>query len=231
MTTISSSPDKPLKYFDIIVGLFVAVLIISNVASAKIVGFGNLLLDGGTVLFPLAYVLGDVLTEVYGYARARRVIWIGFGSLLLAILTLLVVQSLPAASSWEHQSSYENILGFLPRIGAASLIAYLMGSFINAYVLAKLKVKTKGRHLWLRTISSTLVGQAFDTTVFSVIAFGGTMPGSELIKLILTVYLIKVTLETLITPLTYKAVNFLKSREQINIYDQKTDFYPLKIKD
>ena len=221
--------QKPLRYFDVIVGLFVAVLIVSNIASTKLVAIHNLIFDGGTILFPLAYIFGDILTEVYGYAKARRVIWIGFFCLFLTSLTLLIVQYLPAASGWDDQTSYVKILGFLPRIAIASLIAYLLGEFINSYVLAKLKIKTAGKYLWIRTIGSTILGEGADTVTFTVIAFAGKLSGTDLINLITTVYFMKVGIEVVCTPITYWVVGFLKRKENVDVYDTNTDFTPIKI--
>jgi queuosine precursor transporter len=216
-------------YLDIITGLFVAVLIISNLASTKIVDVGGFLFDGGTILFPLAYIFGDILTEVYGYARARRVIWIGFGSLLLTVATLAIVQYLPAAGDWPNQEAYEAIIGFVPRIALASMAAYLVGEFLNAYVLAKMKVRSKGRHLWQRLLGSTVAGQGVDTVVFTLIAFGGTLPGSALLNIILTVFVMKVAVEVLLLPVTYRVVAALKRSEGLDAYDKKIDFTPLKL--
>lgn len=223
----ANQTSRGFRYLDVIACLFVAVLIISNIASVKIAEVSGLIFDGGTILFPVAYVLGDVLTEVYGYSKARRVIWLGFGGLVLTSLTLWLVGILPAAHSWENQEAYQAVLGFLPRIAMASLVAYLLGSFINAFILAKLKIKTAGQHLWLRTISSSLVGQAFDTAAFSVVAFGGVISSHELLNLIVTVYVFKISIEVLATPLVYMAVSYLKKAEDYDALDAKIDFNPI----
>jgi len=217
---------KQYKYYDAIVAIFVAVLLISNIVSVKLTSFGPLLFDAGTILFPFAYIIGDVLTEVYGYKKARRTIWLGFVSLLLMSLTLLVVQALPPDNSWGNQAAYEAILGLVPRIALASLCGYLVGEFTNSIILAKLKVKTNGRFLWSRTISSTVIGSGLDTVVFSLIAFGGLLTGSELWQLIATVYGIKLFVEIICTPITYAVVGWLKRVEHSDVYDRDTNFSP-----
>ncbi|MDE2311743.1 MAG: queuosine precursor transporter [Patescibacteria group bacterium] len=214
------------KYFDVIVALFVAVLIISNVASAKIAQVGGFNFDGGTVLFPIAYIFDDILTEVYGYAKARRAIWIGFSALLLTALTFAVVQYLPAAPDWTGQAAYEQIIGFVPRIIFASVCAYWAGEFLNSYVLAKMKIWTKGRFLWTRTIGSTIAGEGLDSLTFSLIAFYGLLPAGALANLIVTIYVFKVLFEAVATPLTYAVVGFLKKAEAEDYYDRDTNFNP-----
>ena len=210
--------------------LFVAVLLISNIASTKIVSFWYLTLDAGTILFPLSYIFGDILTEVYGYKRSRRVIWTGFFCAFLMSIIFVIVQFLPSAEGWNNQIAYESILGFIPRIVIASLIAYLAGEFSNSITLSKLKIKTKGKWLWLRTISSTLIGQMVDTLLFCIIAFLGVFPTDMLIAIILSNYLFKCGLEILFTPLTYKVVHFLKKKEGIDHYDYKTSYNPFVLK-
>ncbi|MBM3190649.1 MAG: queuosine precursor transporter [Chloroflexi bacterium] len=208
---------------------FVAVLMISNIASTKILVLGPLTFDGGTLLFPLSYIFGDVLTEVYGYARSRRVIWAGFAAALLMALVLALVGALPPAEDWRHQEAYEAILGVTPRIVAGSLIAYYAGQFSNSWVLAKMKILTKGRWLWTRTIASTLVGEGIDTLLFVLIAFAGVLPGSLLLAVILSNYVFKCGLEAALTPVTYRVVNTLKWVEQEDYYDYDTDFSPFKV--
>lgn len=217
---------KQYKYYDVIVAVFVAVLLISNIVSVKLTSIGPLLFDAGTILFPFAYIIGDVLTEVYGYKKARRTIWLGFVSLLVLSVTLIIVQALPPDPSWGNQQAYEAILGLVPRIALASLCGYLVGEFANSIVLAKLKVRTKGRWLWLRTISSTVIGSGLDTVVFSVIAFGGILTGSELWQLIATVYSIKLFVEIVCTPITYAVVGWLKRAEKVDVYDRHMNFSP-----
>ncbi len=214
------------KYFDIILGVFVAVLLISNVASTKIVQFGPFTFDGGTLLFPLVYIFGDVLTEVYGYRRARRVIWTGFASALLMSLVFIIVGALPAATDWHSQAAYDAILGLTPRIVVASLVAYLFGEFSNSYILAKMKLWTGGKHLWSRIIGSTIVGQGLDTVLFVTVAFGGILPFGLLVTIIISNYIFKVGLETIFTPVTYRIVGFLKHAEQSDAYDYSTRFNP-----
>ena len=218
------------KYLDIIAVVFATVLILSNIASTKIAAVGWLSFDGGTILFPLAYLFGDILTEVYGYARARRVIWIGFAMNLLMVATFWIVGHLPADPMWGLQESFDNILGVVWRIVLASLIAYLVGEFMNSYVLAKLKVKTGGKKFWLRAIGSTVVGQFFDTTIFLVIAFAGILPWSLIWTIWIVNYIFKILIEVLLLPVTYRVVAWLKKTEEVDHYDTETAFNPLKIK-
>ena len=214
---------------DVITGLFVAVLLISNIASSKIVVLGPLDFDGGTLLFPASYIFGDVLTEVYGYARSRRVIWTGFFSLALMTATLAVVGALPPARGWTGQEAYEAILGQTPRIVLASFVAYFAGEFTNSYVLARMKVWTSGQRLWTRTIGSTLAGQAVDTGIFCAVAFLGVLPGDLLVRVVVSNYVFKCGVEAAFTPLTYRAVAFLKRREGLDHYDRDTDFNPFRL--
>ncbi len=220
---------KNFIYYDLILAVFAAVLLISNLAATKLIAFGPIITDGGAILFPLVYIFGDILTEVYGYKYARRAIWTGFGVMLLAVVAFTVVRYLPAAAGYTDQASFEAVLGFFPRIVIASLVAYLIGEFLNSYVLAKLKVKFKGKKLWLRLIGSTIVGEFFDTVVFSVIAFGGILTMNDMVIFILIGWGFKTAVEVLLLPVTYKVIAFLKKREKIDIYDKKTDFNPLKI--
>jgi queuosine precursor transporter len=218
------------KYFHIVTGLFVAVLIISNIASTKLLDLGPFTFDGGTLLFPLAYIFGDILTEVYGYKRSRKVIWTGFFTLSLATLTFYVVGLLPAAAEFTGQEAYMTIFGLMPRIVIASLIAYLAGEFSNSYLLAKMKIWTNGKHLWARTIGSTIVGEFIDTGIFVLVAFLGVFSTRTLIAIIISNYLFKVGIEVLFTPITYRTVNFLKKKEQEDYYDYKTKFNPFSSK-
>lgn len=226
-----SDLPRGLRYYDLIAGLFVAVLLISNIAATKLVGFGEFPFDGGTFLFPLSYIFGDILTEVYGFARARRVIWLGFAANVLAALTFAVVAAMPPAAIWPNQEAFVSILGFVPRIVLASLIAYLCGEFVNSVVLAKLKIKTQGRKLWTRTIGSTLVGEAIDTTLFVTIAFVGVVPVRELWLMMAFNYVFKCAVEIVLTPITYAVVGFLKRREQVDVYDTDTRFTPFGFAD
>ena len=227
---------KRYKYLDIILGLFVAVLLISNIASsAKIVELGPFTYDGGTLLFPLSYIFGDVLTEVYGYAASRRVIWIGFVTLLLMSVTLGIVGALPGNADWMEtnnfgQLAFNKILGSTPRIVAGSLVAFWAGSFANDFLLAKMKLLTNGKWLWMRTIGSTLIGEGVDTAVFATVAFLGAMPNDVFLNLIWSNYVFKVGIEVLFTPITYWIVAILKRAEGVDAYDRDTDFNPFKMK-
>lgn len=222
--------EKNYGYLPVITAFFVAVLLISNIASTKIVDFGFFTFDGGTLLFPLSYIFGDILTEVYGYKRSRMVIWLGFGSALVMSLVFMIVGALPAASDWGNQAAYDAILGQAPRIVIASLIAYLAGEFSNSFILAKMKIWTKGKHLWSRTIGSTLVAELIDSSLFILIAFVGVLPSSLLLTLIVSNYIFKTLVEVVFTPLTYAIVNFLKKKESEDYYDYETDFNPLTFK-
>jgi len=218
------------RYLDIILGLFVAVLLISNVASTKIVQLGPFTFDGGTILFPITYIFGDILTEVYGYRQSRRVIWTGFASALLMSIVFFIVGKLPAAEGWMNQEAYDSILGLTPRIVVASLVAYFAGEFANSFTLAKMKIWTKGRFLWSRTIGSTLVGEGVDTLLFVGIAFAGVLPMSLLISVFVSNYVFKVGFEAVSTPLTYVVVGRLKKSEGVDVYDYDTNFSPFAVR-
>jgi hypothetical protein len=228
MQDINNRQPGNFRYFDIIMALFVAVLLISNLASTKIVSMWMFTFDGGTILFPLSYIFGDILTEVYGYQRSRKVIWTGFGAALLMSLVLWVVQELPPAADWQNQQAYESLLGFVPRIVLASLVAYFGGAFSNAFLMSKLKIKTKGKFLWIRTIGSTLVGEGIDTAIFCMVAFYGILPNELLISIIISNYIFKSGVEILFTPITYAIVNFLKKREQVDVYDTGISYNPFR---
>jgi queuosine precursor transporter len=186
-------------------------------------------LTAGIVIFPISYVIGDVLTEVWGYAAARRVIWLGFACNALMVAAIWLGGQLPPAPFWTGDAAYAEILGQTPRIVAASFVAYLIGEFANSFVLAKLKITTRGRWLWLRTIGSTIVGQALDTGVFVSLAFAGTVPPGVLAQIIAGQWLFKVLYEAAATPLTYAVVAWLKAREGIDTYDHETDFNPVRL--
>ena len=218
------------RYYDWIMVAFCSVLMISNIASTKILQLGPFTFDGGTLLFPLSYIFGDVLVEVYGYARSRRVIWAGFGSAALMAGVLALVGALPPAADWEHQAAYRAILGSTPRIVLGSLVAYFCGTFGNSWVMARLKVVCRGRWLWVRTISSTLVGEGIDTLLFVLIAFSGTMPMGALWAIVLSNYVFKCGIEALFTPVTYRVVNGLKRAEAEDYYDHDTDFNPFRVR-
>jgi hypothetical protein len=209
--------------------LFVTCLLTANTIAAKLVTLGGVTLTAGIVIFPISYVLGDVLTEVWGYDAARRVIWLGFACNALMVAAVWLGGELPAAPFWKGQAAYQEILGHAPRILLASFAAYLVGEFANAFVLAKLKIATEGRWLWVRTIGSTVVGQGFDSVVFVTLAFAGMMPASALAGLVGAQWAVKVAYEAAATPLTYAAVAWLKSREQIDTFDYDTDFNPLRL--
>jgi len=187
----------------------------------------GLVLPAAIIIFPISYIFGDVLTEVYGYHQARRVIWLGFFCNLIAVVAIWLGQILPAASFWEGQAAYERILGYTPRLLGASFLAYLVGEFANSFVMAKMKIATNGRWLWTRTIGSTLVGQGLDSLVFMTLAFIGTIPLSVLAGAIVAQWLSKSVYEAIITPLTYVLVNFLKKREGLDVFDTDTRFNPL----
>jgi queuosine precursor transporter len=214
------------KYFSFITAFFVAVLLISNIASSKIVEFGAFTFDGGTILFPLSYIFGDVLTEVYGYKKSRSVIWTGFICTALMSGILWLIGILPAAKEWTFQESYNNILGITPRIVIASLAAYFAGEFSNSFVLAKMKIMTKGKWLWTRTIGSTVIGEGIDSLLFVFIAFYGLYSMPLLISIFISNYIFKVGFEVLLTPVTYRVVKFLKTREKSDVYDYGTNFNP-----
>jgi len=218
------------KYYDIILAIFVASLLISNIAATKLISIGPMIADGGAILFPLAYIIGDLLTEVYGFKYARRAIWVGFGVMILAIASFFIVGLLPAAPEYTSQDSYNAVLGFLPRIALASLSAYLIGSFINAYVLAKLKAHLKRGSLWSRLIGSTIVGQLIDTIVFGLIAFGGIITAKDMITFILVGWLFKTGSEVILLPLIYASISWVKKHEQIKDINDPSDFSPFRIK-
>jgi uncharacterized integral membrane protein (TIGR00697 family) len=217
------------SWFVIVVAVFISALITANIIAVKLVDIFGFVLPAAVIIFPLSYIFGDILTEVYGYSQARRVIWLGFLCNLLVVGAIWVAQILPAASFWDGQSAYERILGFTPRLLAASFIAYLVGEFANSFVLAKMKIATNGRWLWTRTIGSTLVGQGLDSLVFITVAFLGVTPLNALPSIIVTQWLAKTAYEALVTPLTYLIVNFLKQQEGLDVFDRETRFNPLRV--
>ena len=215
--------------FVAVAAFFVTALVVSNVLAVKLAEVSDRVFPAGLVLFPLSYLLGDVLTEVYGYRAARAVIWLGFACNLLAVAAIQVAIALPAADFWQgSQPAYEGILGTTWRLFLASLAAYIVGEFANSLVLARLKIATAGRYLWARTIASTVIGQGLDSAIFVTIAFAGT--GAPLVDPIVTTWAIKVGYETLATPLTYGIVNFLKRREQLDTFDTDTNFSPFALR-
>ena len=215
--------------FVVVVAVFVTCLITANFIIVKQISIGNLVLPAAIIIFPLSYIIGDILTEVYGYQQARRVIWLGFLCNLIAVVAIWVGKVLPSAPVFEAQSAYERILGSTPRFLLASFVAYLAGEFANSFVLAKMKIRTRGRWLWMRTIGSTLVGQGIDTLIVLTIAFAGVLPFSVLGTMILSHWLLKTAYEAVATPLTYGVVGYLKRKEGIDVYDYGTDFNPLRV--
>ena len=242
---MEANSQKQLKYYDLVMATFVTVLLLSNLlSSAKIIDTGAalnfgplgvlaLLFDAGTLVFPIAYIFGDVLTEVYGYQRARRVIWVGFAASALMAFMIWLVGVLPGEGEWQGyagDNAYEAILGGISGLVVASLTAYLIGEFLNSYVMARMKVVMEGQRLWMRTIGSTLVGQAADTTIFFIIATAlGVFPAEILLSLIVTNYIFKVVIEAGFTPFTYFVVNGLKRAENEDFYDNNTNFNPFSL--
>lgn len=230
-----SQPAPPVaaysRWFVLTAAIFVTCLITANIIAVKLVNIAGFILPAAVIIFPLSYIVGDVLTEVYGYRQARQVIWLGFFCNLVAVVAIWLGGLLPAASFWDGQAAYERILGYTPRLLAASFIAYLVGEFSNAFVLARMKIATNGRWLWSRTIGSTLVGQGLDSLVFITLAFVGTIPVGGLAAAIVTQWLAKSLYEAAVTPLTYAVVNFLKRQEGLDVYDYETRFNPLLVGD
>ncbi|MCX7835034.1 MAG: queuosine precursor transporter [bacterium] len=218
------------KSLPFLTALFSAILLISNIASVKIVQIGSFTFDGGTLLFPLSYIFSDIFTEVFGFRLARRTIWIGILVQLLAILLFAIVGLLPASEEWQHQQAYSTILLTTTRIVLASIIAFLFGSWSNDLLLSLMKRWSHGKYLWMRTIGSTIVGQVVDTTLFCVIAFGGTISSSLLLNIVLSNYVFKVGVEIFITPITYIVCNYLKQLEGIDVIDYHSDYTPFSIK-
>ena len=217
------------RSFDVVMAAFVAILLLSNViGAAKVSSLGGWEFGAGILFFPLGYVIGDVLTEVYGYARARRCIWVGFSALLFMAFMSWVVVSLPPAHGWTGQAAYESVFGQVPRIVFASIVAFWAGEFVNSYVLARMKIWTQGKHLWSRTIGSTIFGQGVDSLIFYPLAFWGVWETSQVMTVLVTNWLLKVSWEVVLTPVTYLVVNKLKQHEGVDLFDEGTDFTPLK---
>lgn len=215
------------RYFDLVMAAFVVVLVLSNIiGAAKLSTVAGFTFGAGILFFPLSYVIGDVLTEVYGYARARRVIWAGFTALVFMAVMSFVVVALPPADSWTGQDAYEQVFGQVPRIVLASITAFWAGEFVNSYVMAKMKVWTRGKALWTRTIGSTVVGQGVDSLLFYPIAFLGVWETRDVLLVMVTNWALKVGWEAMLTPVTYRVVGFLKAREGVEIFDTDTDFSP-----
>jgi uncharacterized integral membrane protein (TIGR00697 family) len=209
--------------------LFVTCLLTANTMASKLITLGGVVLTAGIVIFPISYVIGDVLTEVWGYGATRRVIWLGFACNAVMVAALWVGGELPAAPFWKGQDAYETIFSQTPRVLLASFLAYLVGEFANAFVLAKLKIATGGRWLWMRTIGSTVVGQGLDSVVFVTLAFAGVVPAGALVPIVIAQWMVKVVYEAAATTLTYAAVAWLKAREGLDAYDRHTDFNPVRL--
>ena len=214
----------------VIAGLFVAVLVASNILAVKVASVGPFTTNAAIVLFPLAYLFGDVLTEVWGYAVARAVIWTGFVANAVVTLFVVVAIALPPAPSYTGQAGYAAVLSASPRLVLASFVAYLAGEFLNSFVLAKLKLVTRGRFLWTRTIGSTVVGQGVDSVIFTTVAFAGVLPGSVIVSIIGSAWVLKVTYEVVATPLTYAVVGYLKRAENRDTFDRDTNFAPIPLR-
>jgi len=232
----AAAGTRHFRYYDLAVHAFVVILLVSNLVAQKICSigpfeiggmtFGPFLLSGAQILFPITYIFGDIFVEVYGYAASRRAIWIGFFSAALLAAMAVFTTYLPAAPEFQNQEAFEKVFGFVPRVLVGSLVAYWCGEFANAFVMAKMKILTKGKHLWSRTIGSTVVGQFVDTFVVIFIIFAGVQDLSTMFNMIFTGYFAKVLYEAAATPLTYLVVNTLKKAERIDVYDEGVDFNP-----
>lgn len=224
---MAADDARAFKWFDVTMAAFVAILLLSNViGAAKMATLGGVTFGAGILFFPVSYVIGDVLTEVYGYARARRCIWVGFAALIFMAVMSLVVVALPPAAGWAGQAAYDSVFGQVPRIVAASIAAFWAGEFVNAYVLARLKVLTDGRMLWTRTIGSTVFGQAVDSAIFYPLAFAGIWTPTQVCTVMVTNWALKVAREVVLTPLTYAVVGWLKRQEGVDVFDRDTDWSP-----
>lgn len=230
-TATPHNTGRRYRYYDLAMAAFVAILLCSNIiGAAKVAQIGGFTFGAGVLFFPISYVLGDILTEVYGYARARKVVWAGFAALAFASFMSYVIVAMPPAEGWGDQKAYETLFGQAPRIAFASLIAFWAGEFANAIVMAKMKIITKGKHLWSRTIGSTVVGQGFDSLIFYPVAFLGVWETSTVLAVMLSNFVIKVLWEAVLTPVTYKVVGALKRAEHEDYYDTDTDFTPFTLK-
>lgn len=221
---------KPFRYYDLIMAAFITLLLCSNLVGApKVCTIYGISFGGTLLFFPITYLFGDILTEVYGYRRSRKVVWAGFAALIFASLVCRIIIALPAAPTWDHQSALELVFGQTPRIVAASLAAYFVGEFSNSFVLAKMKILTQGKWLWTRIVGSTLIGEGIDSLIFYPLAFFGVWPNPLIVEVMLTSYTFKVIWETLMMPLTYRAVQFLKHVEHEDYYDYETNFSPFSM--
>ena len=229
-TADPSHPPRRYRYYDLVMAAFVTVLLCANlIGAAKVAQLGGVSFNSGVLFFPVSYIFGDVLTEVYGYARARKVVWAGFAALIFASFMSWATLAFPPAPGWPHQAAYETVFGGTPRIVAASLVAYFSGEFCNSYVLAKLKLVTSGRLLWSRTIGSTIIGEAVDSAIFYPLAFLGVWSTDLVVRVMITNYLLKLLWEVLMTPVTYRIVNFLKRAESEDYFDRDTNFTPFSL--
>ena len=231
----SAVTGRQFRYYDFVMAAFVAILLLSNIIGAAKPAALTLngeqwIFGAGILFFPLGYVIGDVLTEVYGYSRARRVIWVGFAALLFMAFMSWVVVALPPAPGWPGQAAYESVFGQVWRIVFASITAFWVGEFINSYVMARMKIWTSGKHLWSRTIGSTVVGQGIDSIIFYPLAFGGIWSNEQVFSVMITNWLLKVGWEVVLTPVTYGVVGWLKRKEGVDIFDEGTNFSPFKTK-
>lgn len=219
-------------YTDLITASFIAVLLISNIAALKMFRLFGFVFDGGAFIFPISYIFGDILTEVYGYARSRRVIWTGFTWLLIMNLVILLTRAMPPDPDWDRavgDDNFKRVLGLTPQVALAGVIGYFWGEFSNSFVMARMKILTDGRWLWTRTVGSTLVGELVDTALFCVIAFWGIAPAATILNYTVVGYLYKSGVEVVMTPITYAVVGFLKNAENEDYYDRDTDFNPFHL--
>ena len=222
-----SGARRHFRYFDYVMAAFVAILLLSNlIGASKLATLWGFTFGAGILFFPVSYVIGDVLTEVYGYANARRCVWMGFGALIFMAFMSYVVVAMPAAEGWDGQAAYESVFGSTWRIVAASVLAFWAGEFVNSFVLAKMKIITQGKHLWARTIGSTVFGQGVDSLIFYPVAFLGIWTPQQVLTVMVTNWLLKVLWEALLTPVTYAVVGWFKHREGVDVYDTGTDFSP-----
>lgn len=230
MTETTASPRRGYRYYDFIMVAFVTILLTSNlIGAAKVCEWNGFTFGAGIFFFPLSYVFGDIMTEVYGYARARKIVWAGFGAMIYATLMSAVIIKMPPSPMWPNQAALETMFGSTWRIVAASLLAYFCGEFMNSFVLAKMKVAMAGRVLWKRTIGSTVVGELVDSLIFYPLAFLGIWETELVMKVMISNYVLKVLWEVIMTPFTYKLVAFLKKAEGEDYYDRNTDFSPFKV--
>lgn len=221
---------KQTKFLGFITALFTTSLVVSNIIGSKIASFGGVYLSVADIMFPITYIVNDVLTEVYGYAAARRVLWTGYICNLIAVVVLMISVKIPGAPFYNDQAAYAVIFNFTPRLLFASFLAFMAGGFSNAYIMAKMKIWQKGKHLWMRTIGSTIVGEGFDSLIFNVVAFAGVFTWHDISVVVFNEWLLKTAYETVVTPFTYLAVAYLKKTEGIDVYDTDTNFSPVVIK-